>query len=76
MTRPSLGETASVARVVARLHVDNASWFLKDVARKHGRLSPEAVVAEAVLKHEASALLATYGDDLDRVAGVPVERDS
>ena len=63
MNRPSLGETAGAARILARLHVQNAEEYVATVARTSGVLSVEYAWAVAVLSREQAALLATYTTD-------------
>lgn len=82
MTRPqlaSLSETADRARIVARMRLDNARTWAATVAEASGLMSVEYVVAEAVVRHERHALIATYGEGLAAASGldgVPVERTS
>lgn len=53
-------EQAEMAKLRARLHLDNANVYARHVAKEFGLLSPEYAIALHVVSHEQAALVAAY----------------
>lgn len=67
----SASENAECVRLVARLAVDNATYWAGVVAEVSGLLSVEHAYAEALVREATAKLLATYGAGLAVASGVP-----